>query len=98
MSNVTKLDDHRPNERRCYLVAHVDTSVRPPKILGTGLYSESAASLTGAIGHGRFAFDVTYADGPTYESARDSILAMPEPWVSAFRWAIDMLPDGERGR
>jgi hypothetical protein len=92
VSDVSKLDGHHPGECRCYLVAHMTT--KPPCIVGTGLYSESAASLSGAIGPGRFAFDVAHGDGPTYESARRRLLEIPEPWRQVYQWALDMLPEG----
>lgn len=42
MNNVTPI---KPDCRRAYLVAHVDTSVVPPVVLGVGIYSETAQSL-----------------------------------------------------
>jgi hypothetical protein len=93
-NTVTKLDDHRPHGKRCYLVAHMTTN--PPTIIGTGLYSEPAASLTGALGPGRFAFDVVHGDGHDFEAAKRSILEMPMPYRSIYQWAIDMLPESER--
>jgi hypothetical protein len=95
-NTITNLDDRRPNTTRCYLVAIVDTSARPPTVVGTTLYSEAAVSIIGAFGKSRFVFDVVHGDGHDFEAAKRAILEMPMPYRSIYQWAIDMLPEGER--
>ena len=97
MSKVTNIDSRRPDTRTAYLVAHMDTTVSPPRILGVGIYSEPARSLTGAICRGRFAFDVADAPGHDYEAACRNIVEMPEPYRSVFAWALNMLPSPPEG-
>jgi hypothetical protein len=80
--------------KKAYLVAHMRTD--PPRIVGCGIYSEPARSLSGAIGHGVFAFDVCEDEAGTFDGARARILKMAEPYRSIFAWAIDMVPAGER--
>jgi hypothetical protein len=81
-----------------YLVAHVDTTTKPPRITGTGLYSEPAKSLTGAIMKGRFAFDVQVASGSNFEKAKRNLLNMLNTDIGrlAYGWALDMLPEHMR--
>ena len=95
MSNVTPLGTTLVRSKTAYLVAHMRTD--PPRIVGCGIYSESARSLTGALGRGCFAFDVCEEEGVDFETARRAILNMSEPYRSVFGWAIDMVPAGERG-
>ena len=88
---VTNLDSRRPDTKTVYLVAHMDTTVSPPRITGAGIYGEPAKSLSGAIGRGRFAVDVLEETGPNFEEAQRRIVEMAEPYRSVFAWALDML-------
>lgn len=91
--SVTNLDLRRPNTKTAYLVAHLDTSAWPPVVVRTGIYSEPASSLSGAIGRGRFAVNVWEETGPSFEEAQRRIIDMPSPWRSMFEWALDLLPE-----
>ncbi len=93
---ITNLDSRRPDTKKVYLVVHIDTSTKPPRLVGAGIYGEPARSLSGAIGHGRFAVDIHEETGPNFEEARRRIIEMPEPWRSAFAWALDLLPESDR--
>jgi hypothetical protein len=82
--------------KTAYCVVHVDTKSDPPKILGAAIYSESAASLTGAICPGRFAFDIAQRSGPDYESASSALCAYLQEYSNVFGWVSRLLAAGRR--
>jgi len=92
---IVRLDSRRADTKTVYLVVHIDTSAKPQRVVGAGIYGEPARSLTGAIGRGRFAVDILEETGPNFEEARRRIVEMPEPWRSVFAWALDLLPESE---
>jgi hypothetical protein len=81
---------------KAYLVVHLDTEARPPRVLGCGVYSEPARSLTGAIGNGGHALDVLDAPGADYEDALRNLAKVREFYRESgvFEWAFRMLPAG----
>ena len=80
---------------RAYLVVHLDTKTEPPTVLGCGVYSESAKSLTGAIGRNRHALDVLEAPGRDYEDALRQLARARNFYreSGAFEWAFRMVPE-----
>lgn len=85
---------HLPTTRHCFVVVHMDTAQNPPRIKGADLYSESALSLTGAIGLRVFAFDVASATGNSYEDARDN--ALRELVFKPLHWVRPLLASADR--
>ncbi len=79
-----------------YLVVHMDVTVAPPVAKAAGIYSESARTITGAIGKGLFAFDVLEASGENYEEACAELHAAREFCRGVFDWAFDLLPKSEQ--
>ncbi len=85
--------------RRAYLVAHFDITSGKPVLTGTGIYSESAQSLTGAIGRGQWSADVIDVAGYNFAEARKKLIAgIREMYPETFGWALDALPPGELER
>jgi hypothetical protein len=60
---------------RCYLVAHIDTSLSPPVLRGFGIYSESAGSLTCAQRRA-WPLDVWSTEGRDYGEASERMREM----------------------
>lgn len=78
-----------------YLVVHLDTSVSPPVVTGAGIYSESARSLTGAIGRRVFAFDALQASGEDFVSAKMNVIKDARDW-RCYDWALELVERGSR--
>ncbi len=80
---------------KAHLVAHIDTSVSPPKFLGVEVYSESAMNLTGAIGMKTFCLDIYAEEGESYASALKHLGAglRMQPFCRVFEWTIPLMSE-----
>ena len=80
-----------------YLVAHIDTNARPPRVVRTRIYIKSARELVGPP-RGEFAFDVQVASGMTFDKACRNLLNMLNTDVGriTYGWAVEMLPEEQK--
>ncbi len=72
--------------RTAYLVAHVDTTSRPPTVVGVGIYSEGSQTLSGAISNRSWAFDVLHATGEDFETAIANAKAAVDQFPNVYGW------------
>lgn len=60
---------------RAHLLAFIDTTHTPPIVVGAGIYSEDAGSITTDQRH-RQAVEVGYIDGETFGDAHETWLEL----------------------
>lgn len=77
--------------RKAYLVGFIDTTVTPPKVCAAGIFSGSAATLTG--GNRRFMFDIVWNEGDDYEEAKANLIQHTKDFPQRYGWLAAFLTD-----
>jgi len=60
--------------RRAYLLVAIDTTLDPPAVVGAGIFSEGATSLT-RTNRSRVPAEIVSMAGATYAEAKERVLA-----------------------